>query len=102
MTMFSLLPDLDLVFDEAVDVMCEGIIPTKIDDVTWINLLDKHLGAKYPTAMTKLLIKTLKNHKKLRASYDSVRLIAEEIDGIKGHTKKELTEVLLKHNISIS
>ena len=81
--------------------MCEGAIPSRIEDITWLNLFDKHFGAKYPNAMAKFMVNTLKNHKKLGASYDCVLQIANELSGIKGRTKKDLIEVLLKHNISV-
>lgn len=93
------LVELEPVFEEAVDVVCEGEPPKKIDGRFLYSFEDKKLARSHPDATVKLLIHILKDKTSLAYSEPCVRKIYEDLPK-KLQDNQQLKESLLRCGIS--
>ena len=101
-TLFMLLPHLDIVFEEAVKILCKGNLPSSLDSLFWYKLEEENLTPSHSHSIAKLLFMLLYSIKDLGYGKDNVIQIVNLLEGLKKKKKKELQEALLKHSINVS
>ena len=97
-----LIPRLDFVLDEAINILCKGRIPSDIDHLLWYELKENHLALNHPHSITKLLITLLNSISSLEIWGDYIISIVNSLQGLNEKEKKLLQEALLKHSIVVS
>ena len=101
-TLFMLLPHLDIVFEEAVKILCKGNLPSSLDSLFWYKLEEENLTPSHSHSIAKLLFMLLYSIKDLGYGKDNVIQIVNLLEGLEEKKKKELQEALLKHSINVS
>jgi len=99
-SLFMLLPQLDFVIKDAVDIICKGEIPTSIDSMFWYELNKQKLASNHPHSIAKLMISLLGSINDLGYGEVYMNEIISALKGLDGHEKKQLQEILLKHGIT--
>ena len=100
--MFMLLPNLGFVFEDAVQILCKGRIPTSLDNLFWYELEEKKLVPDHSHSIAMLLFTLLNSIKKLEFGQDNIIRIVKLLQGLEENENKRLQEVLLKHGITVS
>lgn len=88
------------VFDEAVDVICGGEPPKRIDSRFLYSFADKNLAVSHPESTVKLLIHILKDKTSLEFSDSYVREICESLPESCVKNNYQLKEALLRCGIT--
>ena len=101
-SLFMLIPRLDFVLDDAINILCKGRIPTSVDYLLWYELKETHLAVNHPHSITKLLITLLNSMSSLEIWGDYIIEIVRSLQGLNDKEKIQLQEALLKHSITIS
>ncbi len=102
MGLLYLLTELDCVFEEAVEVICKGMLPKNIDGVFWCSFDEKQLAAKHPhstvVAITSILDAVTS------VGYDDlfIKNIVSKLKDLSTEEQRQLQEALLRKNITIS
>ena len=97
--LFSLLPELDFVFDDAIQIMCKGKMPDNIDGMLWHYIEEKQLASRFPQSTAVLITKVLNSCESIGYERVYIRKIVNEIKGIDDKTQRKLQEALLKKGI---
>ena len=97
-----LIPMLDFVLDDAINILCKGRIPSSIDHLLWYELKEKHLALNHPHSIAKLLITLLNSISSLEIWEDYIIEIVRSLQGLNDKEKIQLQEALLKHSITIT
>ena len=97
--LFELLPELEEVLDEAIDLLCEGKKPKELRDITWYSIKEKDLIKKHPRSMAKLLIELFADDFKLGFGKMYVEDCLKDFKVLAVDEKKSLQEALLKQGI---
>ena len=94
----KLLLRLNVVYEEATNIICKGPAPEKMDSLYFHELYEKHFAKEFPHSTLKLLKHTLKNAKPgyYSLDYDYIVKISEELVELDEKEKKEIGEILLK------
>ena len=100
--LFMLLPHLDFVFEEAVKILCKGMLPSNLEILFWYELVEENLVSNHSHSIVKLLSMLLNTMKDLEYGKDSIIQIVSSLQGVEEKEKKQLQEVLLKHGITVS
>lgn len=100
-SLFMLIPKLDFVIDEVVEIMCKGQIPSRLDYMFWYELNEKKLGVDHPHSIAKLLISLLRSIPDLGFENNYIIQIVESLNDLNKREKQQLQEALIKHNIII-
>ena len=101
-SLFMLIPMLDFVLDDAINILCKGRIPSSIDHLLWYELKEKHLALNHPHSIAKLLITLLNSISSLEIWEDYIIEIVRSLQGLNDKEKIQLQEALLKHSITIT
>ena len=101
-SLFMLLPELDFVMDDAIEILCKGLMPSTLNHLLWLKLSEKKLVSAHTNSFFKLLIKLLSTDIHLENSKHYISSIVQEMSELKSNEKKQLQEVLLKHNINLN
>lgn len=88
------------VFDEAVDVICGGEPPKRIDSRFLYSFAGKNLAVSHPESTVKLLIHILKDKTSLEFSDSYVREICESLPESCVKNNYQLKEALLRCGIT--
>lgn len=98
--MLELLPELEEVFDSAVDIFIKGKTPKFADGMIWYSLREKEIGKKFPHSMARLMIKLFSSEIELNFGKDDIIQIVDDMEELSEKEMQQLQEVLLKQNIS--
>ncbi len=99
--LFMLLPELKFVFDEAVEILCKGKLPSDLEIMFWYELNGGGFASEHASSLAKLLIVLLNSQKDLDGGKHYVIQMADKLRGIDEGSKAELQEALLKHGINV-
>lgn len=98
----ELIPVLISVFDEAVEIICKGPLPSRLNSSFWYSLNEAHVASKHSKSMARLLVSILNATSDVAAfETDWIKSICLEIDGLTTKEQRSLQEALLKKNIEI-
>ena len=95
----DLIPVLPELFEEVIDIVCMGKMPSHLDGLFWHNLADIHLSTDHSHSMAKLLIKALGEEKGTSFGNEYIQEIVDEMGKLDIKEKRSLQEVLLKRKI---
>lgn len=98
--LLELLPELEEVFDSAVDIFIKGKTPKFADGMIWYSLREKEIGKKFPHSMARLMIKLFSSEIELNFGKDDIIQIVDDMEELSEKEMQQLQEVLLKQNIS--
>lgn len=96
---FELIPELEAVFDDAVNVICSKDIPKQVDSLFWFRIGDYHIAKKHPESAFKLITTVLKSVSAINSDEQSIKNIIKEMGKITKEQEVILEEVLLSKNI---
>jgi len=97
----GLINQLDEVYEEAVSILCKGVMPDCVEGTFWFEFKEKKYSDDYPKATAKLVTKILDSSNSLAYEKECIAEIAEGIKGIDTREKKRLQEALLRHDINV-
>ena len=98
----ELLPELEFVFNEAAQIICQGNIPKRVNSLFWHSLKQKHLTRNYPNITAMVVTKVLNTSSITLYDVPMIKEIVNEIEGLDENEQRQLQEALLKHNIDVS
>lgn len=98
---YELLPYMGPVFEEAVNVICQGEAPKNMDLFFWHTLQEKHLAKEHPHESAMIMGKLLSSGSVSYFEKDIIKLILKELTGLDEKEQKRLQEMLLKNDIKI-
>lgn len=97
--LLGILPELDFVFDEAVQIICKGTLPATVDGILWHYVDEKQLASKFPQSTAILVTKALNSIESIGYERESIRKIINDIKGIDDKTQRKLQEAMLRKGI---
>ena len=91
------LPHLIEMFDEAVDIMCNGLLPKKIGYMFFKDLIKNDLPSIKPESTYKLLVSLCENGSKPELSDDSAKKIRSMLDALSSKDLQVLDNAFIKN-----
>jgi len=101
-SLFMLIPKLDFVLDDAINILCKGKLPSALDNLFWYELENKSFATNHSHSITKLLIALLNSITDLGVWGDYILQIVNKLQEIDDKEQKLLRDALLKHGIKAS
>lgn len=98
----ELLPELEFVYNEAAQIICQGEMPKIVNSLFWYSLKQKHLARNYPNVTATVVTKVLNASSITFYDVTIIKEIVNEIDGLNDSEQKRLQDALLKNNIDVS
>ncbi|MCR5836032.1 MAG: DUF4020 domain-containing protein [Lachnospiraceae bacterium] len=96
-----IIVNLKEVFSEAVDIICTGNAPSKIEWSFWNELNKDEFISINEESIAKILLFLLSREFDVEYSSEDIKELTCNLKDISQEKKKEIREVLLKHNISL-
>ena len=95
------LPKLKVVYEEAVEILCSGLLPHTVDALTLNDIEEQQLAEIYPHATIKLITDLLNNGSELEFHSIYLGNIIKAAKDISEEENNALDEALLKRGITI-
>lgn len=95
------LPELREVFDEAVDIICDNEMPSKVDRMFLYRVKKNNIVEDHPHSLIKLLTSMLNGGTIFEYCEDKLQLIYKAATGLNEQEIKDFKEAALKRNITI-
>lgn len=97
--LLELLINLEVVFDDAVNVICSAPMPKEVDSLFWYCFYDSHIAQKHSNSAFKVLTTVLKSVSNIGLDEQSIKNIVKDMGELDTDKEVELKEVLLEKNI---
>ena len=97
--LLCLLPELDFVFEEAVQIICKGKLPTVTEGMMWHCIEEKKLAQKFPRGTAILITKVLNSSKTIGFERMYIQQIANNIKNLEYKEQRRLQEALLNLDV---
>gem|GEM_PF-6283185 len=97
----NLLPELDFVYEEAIEIICKGEMPNYVDSFFWYRLNEKKHELRPQEKTATLIIRLLNNVTSIGVAYEEIKSIVKDLNEITESQKVELSNALLNKGITL-